>query len=101
MRTLLAGLAALVAFASLAAAQPTYSKEVSRIFRAKCEQCHREGDIAPFALKDYDAAAAWSERTCSERVWSSWACSAPACCQRESKRTTLGTLTRGSMLTGW
>lgn len=41
-------------------AQPTYSREVSRIFQAKCQQCHREGDIAPFALPDYDAAANWS-----------------------------------------
>src|SRR6478672_6906815 len=40
--------------------QPTYSKEVSRIFQAKCQQCHRDNDIAPFALKDYDTAVAWS-----------------------------------------
>ncbi|MEO8025098.1 MAG: cytochrome c, partial [Bryobacteraceae bacterium] len=61
MRTVFAALSALIAFASLAVAQPTYSNEISRIFRAKCEQCHREGDIAPFALKDYDTAVAWSE----------------------------------------
>ncbi len=61
MRTTLSALAAFVMFASLAAAQPTYSKEVSRIFRDKCEQCHRDGDIAPFALKDYETAVAWSE----------------------------------------
>ena len=30
-------------------AQPTYTKEVSRIFQAKCQQCHRDNDIAPFA----------------------------------------------------
>ncbi len=61
MRSFIAGLAAVIAFASLAAAQPTYNKEVSRIFRAKCEQCHRDGDIAPFALKDYDTAVAWAD----------------------------------------
>jgi hypothetical protein len=52
-------LAALVLAAS-ASAQVNYSKEVSRIFRAKCEGCHREGDIAPFALNDYDAAVTWA-----------------------------------------
>ncbi len=44
----------------LCSGQPTYSKEVSRIFQAKCQQCHRDNDIAPFALKDYDTAVAWS-----------------------------------------
>ena len=39
---------------------PTYSKEVSRIFQAKCQICHRDGDIAPFALNSYDDAAAWA-----------------------------------------
>src|SRR5437764_2172908 len=39
---------------------PTYSKEVSRIFQAKCEICHREGDVAPFVLNGYDSAVAWA-----------------------------------------
>lgn len=55
--------------------QPTYSKEVSRIFQAKCQQCHRDNDIAPFALKDYDTALAWSEdikRVVSEKIMPPW-----------------------------
>src|SRR5262249_44965331 len=36
-------------------AEVTYSKEISRIFQAKCQQCHRDGDIAPFTLDSYDA----------------------------------------------
>ena len=48
------------AFSSLAFAQPTYYNEVSRIFRDKCENCHRDNDIAPFALKDYDTAQSWA-----------------------------------------
>ena len=44
-----------IAACAVAAAQPTYSKEVSRIMQAKCQQCHREGDIAPFAFDSYDA----------------------------------------------
>jgi hypothetical protein len=41
--------------------QPTYSNEVSRIFQAKCQICHRTGDIAPFALENYERAVVWSE----------------------------------------
>jgi Copper type II ascorbate-dependent monooxygenase, N-terminal domain/Copper type II ascorbate-dependent monooxygenase, C-terminal domain len=55
--------------------QPTYSKEVSRIFQAKCQQCHRDNDIAPFALKDYDTAVAWSEdiaRVVTDRIMPPW-----------------------------
>jgi hypothetical protein len=38
-------------------AQPiTYNRDVSRILQAKCQQCHRAGDIAPFALDSYEAA---------------------------------------------
>lgn len=43
-----------------AAAQVTYTKEISRIFFAKCAQCHRPNDIAPFSLLDYDAASTWA-----------------------------------------
>src|SRR5215831_1976256 len=55
-------LAALVLFAGVIAApaQVTYSKEIARIFQAKCQQCHRDGDVAPMALKDYETAVAWS-----------------------------------------
>lgn len=75
MRTALGVLAGCFAFASLAAAQPTYSKDISRIFRAKCEQCHREGDIAPFALKDYEAAAGWApdiKRVITDKLMPPW-----------------------------
>ncbi len=43
------------------AAEVTYAKEVSRIMQAKCQQCHRPNDIAPFALSTYEDAAAWAE----------------------------------------
>jgi hypothetical protein len=58
MHRLVLAFPALLLIAPLAA-QPTYSKEVSRIFQAKCQQCHRDGDVAPFALKDYETAVAW------------------------------------------
>lgn len=63
MRLMKHGLAAfsLLALCPVAFAQgPTYSKEVSRILQAKCEICHREGDVAPFALNGYDSAVAWA-----------------------------------------
>jgi len=47
--------------ASAAFAQgPTYSKDVSRIYQAKCQICHRDGDVAPFSLNNYDDAVAWA-----------------------------------------
>lgn len=48
------------AWANIVAAQVTYSKEIVRIFQARCQQCHRDGDVAPMALKDYETAVEWS-----------------------------------------
>ncbi|RCS54965.1 hypothetical protein DTL42_06335 [Bremerella cremea] len=42
-------------------AQVTYSNQVSRILQNRCIECHREGEIAPFALTDYDEVVGWSE----------------------------------------
>ncbi len=39
----------------------TYSNQISRIVQQHCIECHREGQIAPFALSTYDEVAAWSE----------------------------------------
>lgn len=65
----------LLSLPAILPAQPTYSNEVSRIFRAKCEQCHRSGDIAPFALQNYDAALTWSadiRRVLADNVMPPW-----------------------------
>ena len=35
-------------------AQLTYHKDVESIMQAKCQQCHRPNDVAPFALMTYD-----------------------------------------------
>lgn len=64
------GLAALPA-----AAQVTFAREVSRIFQAKCRQCHRPNDIAPFSLDGYEAAKTWAEdirRVVTERIMPPW-----------------------------
>jgi hypothetical protein len=39
---------------------PTYAGVVASIFRAKCESCHRPGQVAPFSLQTYKQAVAWA-----------------------------------------
>jgi len=56
-------------------AQVTYSKEISRLFMAKCQSCHREGDIGPFALDSYEAAKSWSadiQRVVRDKIMPPW-----------------------------
>ena len=38
----------------------TFSKQISRLFQDRCVKCHREGEIAPFALTDYDEVVGWA-----------------------------------------
>lgn len=68
-------LALLTSFTTAAFAQPTYTREVSRIIQGKCQQCHREGDIAPFALQSYDDAVLWApdiKRVVNEGLMPPW-----------------------------
>ena len=39
----------------------TYAKEISRILQRHCVECHREGEIGPFALTEYDEVVGWGE----------------------------------------
>jgi peroxiredoxin len=39
----------------------TFSNEVARILNRRCVECHREGEIAPFALSEYEEAAGWAD----------------------------------------
>ncbi len=39
----------------------TYSNQVSRIFQKHCVECHRPGQIGPFALESYEEASGWGE----------------------------------------
>ena len=39
----------------------TYSNRIAHILQERCVECHRSGDIAPFALTNYDEAAGWAE----------------------------------------
>jgi peroxiredoxin len=40
---------------------PTWSKEISRIFQRRCQECHRPGQLAPFPLLGYDDVIGWAE----------------------------------------
>ena len=39
-----------------AAEAPTYSKAVARILQQNCQECHRKGQVGPFALDTYEQA---------------------------------------------
>lgn len=39
----------------------TYSNQVSRILQNRCVSCHREDEIGPMDLSNYDDAAAWAD----------------------------------------
>jgi peroxiredoxin len=38
----------------------TYSNQIARILQQRCVECHRDGEIAPFALTEYDEVAGWA-----------------------------------------
>ncbi|MFK7821699.1 MAG: redoxin domain-containing protein [Planctomycetaceae bacterium] len=39
----------------------TYTKQVSRILAKHCVECHRQGEIGPFALEDFDEVVGWAD----------------------------------------
>lgn len=39
----------------------TYSNQIARILQNHCVECHREGEIAPFALTEYEEVVGWAE----------------------------------------
>jgi peroxiredoxin len=38
----------------------TYTKDVAPILQAKCQSCHRPGQVAPFSLRSFDEARRWA-----------------------------------------
>jgi peroxiredoxin len=42
-------------------ADVTYSNQIARILQDRCVECHREGEIAPFALSEYSEVAGWAD----------------------------------------
>lgn len=39
----------------------TYSRDIAPIFNKHCVECHRSGDIGPFALDEYDDIVGWGD----------------------------------------
>jgi len=39
----------------------TFAKHIAPIFNAKCVECHRSGEIAPFPLTSFEETAGWEE----------------------------------------
>ncbi|OYP30006.1 alkyl hydroperoxide reductase [Rhodopirellula sp. MGV] len=39
----------------------TYGGQIAKILSKHCVECHREGEIAPFALTEYEEVAGWAE----------------------------------------
>ena len=46
---------------------PTFSRDVSKIFQQKCQQCHQPGSIAPMSLITFQDARPWA-RAIRQRV---------------------------------
>ncbi|MEO2048717.1 MAG: redoxin domain-containing protein [Pirellulales bacterium] len=39
----------------------TYSNQIARVLQKHCVECHREGEIAPFELTEYEEVAGWAD----------------------------------------
>lgn len=44
-----------------ATSEITYGSHVAQILNRRCVECHREGEIAPFALTEYEEVAGWAD----------------------------------------
>lgn len=71
----ISGVLLFFAASAVASAQPTFAKDVSRIFADKCQLCHQPNNIAPFSLLTYEDAQTWApdiKRVITERVMPPW-----------------------------
>ena len=58
----------------------TYSNQISRLLQKNCVNCHRSGEIAPFALTQYNEVAGWAgmiEEVVREQRMPPWHADAP------------------------
>jgi hypothetical protein len=61
MKWLLLPVISLTAFAASIPPAVTFHKDVLPILQAHCQECHRQGEIAPFALMSYADARPWAK----------------------------------------
>jgi hypothetical protein len=59
--TILALATSTLGTSTMAAAAPTFSKDVAPIFYKRCVGCHRPKDIAPMSLIDYKSVRPWAK----------------------------------------
>lgn len=67
MRFLALGVISSALAAAAAAAEPTFTKDIAPIFQAKCQGCHRVGEMAPMSLVTYEETRPWA-RAIRQRV---------------------------------
>src|SRR4051812_34848644 len=44
-----------------AGTDPTFTKDVLPILQAKCQECHRPGQVAPMSFLDYQSVRPWAK----------------------------------------
>lgn len=57
----------------------TYSNQISRLIQKRCLECHRDGEIGPFAMDSYDEVVGWADmmlETVNENRMPPWHASA-------------------------
>ncbi|MDY3558787.1 redoxin domain-containing protein [Gemmata sp. JC673] len=62
------------------AAAVSYHKHVAAIFQSKCQECHRAGEVGPFALTSYKQAKGWADmirEVVADGVMPPWHADAP------------------------
>jgi peroxiredoxin len=47
--------------APAASAKVTYSNQVVRLLNKRCVACHRQGEVAPFAMTNYEEVSGWAD----------------------------------------
>jgi len=57
----------IIAFATAAQAQVTFTKDVAPILQRACQNCHRPNNMAPMSLLTYQDARPWA-RSIKEKV---------------------------------
>ena len=53
--------AGLIGILSASAADVTFNRDVLPIFQAKCQRCHRPGEVAPMSLLTYESSRPWAK----------------------------------------
>jgi len=70
-----------LASAKAVATEATYHNRISRLVQANCQECHRAGGVAPFALETYEQVTAKSgmiRKMVSRGLMPPWFAAAPA-----------------------